>query len=64
MVAYYGDHNNNSADAQHHNHAQETSTNDRSDGKYRGGRSGGREVGVAVDAEMVMDGETSVDLGQ
>ena len=27
-------------DAQHHNHAQEISTNDRSDGEYRGGRSG------------------------
>ena len=44
-VAYYGDDSNNNGDAQHHNHAQETSTNHRSDGEYRGGRSGGRGRG-------------------
>ena len=44
-VDYYGDDNNNNVDAQHHNQAQETSTNDRSDGEYRGGRSGGRGRG-------------------
>ena len=44
-VAYYGNDNNNNVDAQHHNDAQEISTNDRSDGEYRGGRSGGRGRG-------------------
>ena len=44
-VAYYSDDNNNNVDTQHHNHAQEISTNDRSGDEYRGGRSGGRGRG-------------------